>query len=276
VLVFNGGRNKTLYCFKMSAQPIAAGRRNWLFAAGLGLGLPVAYGLYFLGAGKAPSPGLFIGPLGMFIVVGLLAASAKSGAELAVPPPAEIGAMLREELDGIGLGGTRLVYVSRGEGSDFPRPLALNNVVSLSRRVCEDLSPEALAWSVKTDALAMNRFMRWMNRILIPSLFACIFMIGLTERPGIPAWVIALAVAAVPAMLIAMVVVSFAAQFRADRLLTVTEADRAAATEALSYPYFAQLDRKKGQKWLYFRSELRARARRLGIILERVAHSNPT
>jgi hypothetical protein len=154
----------------MSAQPIAVSPRRWLFAVSMILRLPLTYGLYFLGAGKAPSLGLLICPLVMFIVVELLAASAKSGAELAVPPPAEIGAMLRQELEGIGLGASRLVYLAGGEGADFPRPLALNNVVSLSRRVCEDFSPEALAWSVKTDALAMNRFMRWMNRILIPSL----------------------------------------------------------------------------------------------------------
>jgi hypothetical protein len=99
-------------------------------------------------------------------------------------------------------------------------------------------------------------------------------MIGLTERPGNPAWEIALAVAALPLMLIAMVVAGLGAQFRADGLLTVTEADRVAASEALSYPYFAQLDRKKGQKWLFFRSELRARARRLGVELERLPTSH--
>jgi hypothetical protein len=227
---------------------------------------------YHLISGKSLSVGEFVVPLlAPLITLGMmnLMARAKGAPPKFDPVPEPAGTELRQALRSVGLSHCRLSFWSSGPSAAFPRPMALGLNVVVSKRVLDDFSPEALDWSVKTDARAAVKFLYFG----LPTFFAisssALLLTGLFERWKVPsAWYL-LPVSLGLLSFVLLMVIGFRLQVQSDRLFTVTEADRRAAKEALSYPYFAQADRPSSKRWMFPRGELLGRARRLGLELER-------
>jgi hypothetical protein len=105
--------------------------------------------------------------------------------------------------------------------------------------------------------------------IFLPLALLAYVMVCFLDRWKLPSWYFVFPAALFLLSFALLACVGYALQFASDRHFTKTESDRQAAKEALSYPYFAQCDRPRGRKWIFSRLELRGRARRLGIELER-------
>jgi len=153
--------------------------------------------------------------------------------------------------------------------ADYPRPLALWGKIMVSRRTLEEYSPQALRWSIKSERIASAKSVMtimWCRLIFLLASTAGIFA---GNPPTLSYATSLLLFFVLMAMLIGLIAACFRFQFQADAQCTETEMDRQAAKEALGYSYFAQADRERLNRWFFFRSELSARASRLGITLER-------
>ena len=93
-------------------------------------------------------------------------------------------------------------------------------------------------------------------------------ILALLERWKLSGWALLFPCGAILATFAGAGLYGFHLQVVADAALTLTEEDRRAAREASRYPYRAQKERSRAEKWLFFAGELRGRARRLGIDLD--------
>jgi hypothetical protein len=186
-----------------------------------------------------------------------------------VVTPDDVDGLIQNALAEAGVKGVRTTYWTEMQTSDFPRPIVMGNNLSISRRVAEEFSPAALAWSVKTDIAASRAF----TRAAVPTFFAFVLSLlvffCLGERWKFSNLVFLIGFAVFVAGFVGWGFWGYLFQVAADRRFTRTERDRAAAKEALGYPYFAQRDRSFLKRWAFLPGELRGRARRLGIELER-------
>lgn len=221
-------------------------------------------------AGKPLDRGMIIGFTIAMIYLGcLVAAVSRKGyvGANAIPEPTQ--AILRETMDAEVSHRVRLQFGGSGPAAIYPRPMVLGLNLMISERVLKEFSTDALLWSAKTDAFASIRFFRVEFPLIFASIVAGLMGCALCERWKVPSVWYAIPIALVVALLIFLGVGSYPFQVQADRRFTNTEEDRRAAKEALSYPYFAQQDRPKSEKWMFSQWELRGRAKRLGIELER-------
>lgn len=188
------------------------------------------------------------------------------------PVPEPYSAAIKDALESVGCRWVKANYLSYGQSASFPRPLAFGRFIGISERVLDEFSHEALMWSVKTDALAAFMFIKWGVSTFVAAMLMAVVADGLVERwhlPSVYYWIpLGLGISSFAGLCI----FGFQMQVQADKRFTKTEADRLAAKEALSFPYFDQLDRTSSKKWMYPRAELSKRAKRLGIELERGYH----
>ena len=238
-----------------------------LLLAAIGLGEPIWY------AGIARTPVSFtpyIGCLGPLIMLAVFRTFKGAAPQLSELPP-DVNRRLDRTLAEEGLDGMRLQYGDRGAQEIFPRPMILGTNLMLSRRVLDEFSPEALMWSVRTDVLASFRFLRFGIPMFIGMLLLTIVLVAIGERVHAPSVFLALPATVGILSFVALGASGYLFQIAADRRITRTPADLAAAREALTIPYRAQQGRTRSEKWMFLSGELRGRARRLGIDLDEAA-----
>lgn len=224
------------------------------------------YILFSLVAGKPPPAGITFSA-GPIVFLSLMVASAPVR-PLAPPDPTDtLLHRLREELDRSDLQNVKL-YVGT-DLIDLPRPFALGPSTTIPRRIAETWSPAALAWSTKTDSTASYRFYRRGTAGFLLGMLLALMAMALGERLYWPSgyWLVPCSIGF--GAFLWFCVYGYRLQLIADRKFTRTENDLLAAKEALSYPFFAQGDKPLFQRWMFLRAELKGRARRLGIELER-------
>lgn len=165
-------------------------------------------------------------------------------------------------------------YRDSGDLEGYPKPLVLGRTVGISRAVKEEWTPEALAWSLRTDIAAtqVSNGRTLATFWALETLFFVGAALGVRLHWPFSIW---LTVLGLGLSLIVSGYQAYLFQLAADKRFTVTDQDRAAAREALSRPYFPQVDRPLFKRWMYLKSELRGRAKMLGIDLER-GYSVPT
>ena len=233
--------------------------------------LALMFGSYAWVSWKPVQMGAIVGPLVGNLFFWFVAIPRITKKSRVVPDavPEPIHSVLKEDLRAVGVKHPQVLYAVSGPSAEFPRPLVVGASVSVSTRVLQVYSPEALRWSVKTDALASRRFCFIAGPLLFLCAWGSLLGFGLCERLNAPNLYYAGPVLLIVLGFVSACVLGFRFQVLTDREFTKTETDRRAAKEALGYCYFAQSDRTPGNRWLFFRRELYGRARRLGIELER-------
>jgi hypothetical protein len=187
----------------------------------------------------------------------------------------ELEDLIRRALLDVGARNVTINYMNGPQNWRYPRPMVTGQSISISRWVAEEFSPSALIWSVKTDMSASKQFIKKGLIALFALLLLALVAIGLAERSA-ASGLYALAIFLFVVFgFIAVGYYGFLFQVAADRALTITDSDYAAAKEALSHPYFAQADKPALNRWAFLRAELKGRARRLGIELERGYRAEP-
>ncbi len=247
--------------------------QSLLFVAGGILSTILVIGLSTFVSGKPPEGGLiFIGfiSVAFFTVLGCLVAFGKNKTPLVSNLPEPLNQLVATELKASGLS---YVIVRHGfENKNvkaYPRPMPINNYVTIPERICNDWSPQALCWSIKTDSAASVAFVRKTFFWLLVFMLGILVLVRLLERWKAPGWTVGLAFSLIIVGFVLWGYIGYKLQLKYDRQFTKTAEDLAAAKEALSYPYFAQSDKKLFTKWMFFRAELTGRAKNLGIELER-------
>jgi len=204
--------------------------------------------------------------IGWPLLIGMLYMRARARASRA---PAELEPLVEEALEEAGIHGATLTYWDRGDQASRPRPFAFAKQIAISRAVAEGLTPNALRWTIKTDALA-----GWLGCVrafplLGGGLLVAIAAASLEERWKLPGVYVLGPLGFVALVFAATGFYGWRLQLLADQKFTKTGDDRAAAKEALSFAFFSQEDRPSGNRGLFSRRELSGRARRLGIVLAR-------
>jgi hypothetical protein len=194
---------------------------------------------------------------------------AVSKARMPIDLPEPTATDLANELKAAGIRVQRLSYFPEGRTSEFPRPYAMGKQVSISKRVLDNYSPQALRWSIKTDSAAASMFLYR----AVPSLILCFLLgivgVSLIQRWKLPDTYLWIPISSIFIAFISIGMFGFMFQFKSDDRFTKTDDDRVAAKETLSYVYFAQKDRSRSDRWLFPLFELTTRAKHLGITLER-------
>jgi hypothetical protein len=223
--------------------------------------LLVVEGFYYLVAGKwteSAFPMMFTLPLAFMAMAWWMSRNVK------LSQPADIP-VVRETLLGLGF---KPVLVRILESSEHPKPICQPGSISIPVRVLSACSEDALRWTIKTEYSAVRMETKWTLIWFGIPLICSLVVIALIDRFHASYWW-----AAIPTGCLALSIVWLSGfsnrnlqEF--DRMFTQTEADRSAAKEALSFPYFDQISRKPIQKWMYTAAAYRARAQNLGITLE--------
>lgn len=244
-------------------------RQLWLYGA---LALVGYWGLlallWWVSAGRMEVGFFALQPLFQFVPFFLIARIFGKKNRV-LREPTETGLAFQSVLEQEGLTGITVTLGESGDPATFPRLIAMGNSVMVPQRVMTEYSEPALLWSLKTDAAAARWFM--------PFLVLCggvavllMFTIAIFERLRVPNYVYGWTAGIWVLILFGgLIWLGTAMPCTADRRFTKTDADRAAAKEALSYAYFAQADLSPMKRKMYLRWELTTRAKRLGIELER-------
>jgi hypothetical protein len=161
------------------------------------------------------------------------------------------------------------IYLLNAPGNrDYPTQLVGRYWVSISEERLNTLSAPALAWQIRTELRAEQRFSARTNRVIAWFLVCILVGFPLGERFKISAWWLMVPVLLVCAFVPYVFRVQSQENARADKKTTVSEEDRLAAKEALSYTYFALSRQKQANTWPESAKHYSERAERLGIVLE--------
>lgn len=220
--------------------------------------------LYGLAAGKYPGgmlPGLVAVPFGFYLLGKL---NEKRGQ---APQPIEIPE-LAELLIECGARKPHLSILRGKDNREYPRPFIYGEAISISEVALESLSRPALNWFLRTEYRSQKRVFGFFGRTFPGLALVTLPLMGLIERFKVSDWWML--------GILAMLVIYFALgfkvealeQLRADRETTISDEDFLAAKEALSYPFFAQIHRRRGKRFMFNPKELERRAKNLGIELE--------
>jgi hypothetical protein len=212
---------------------------------------------------RKPLPPLALS--GIFVLYGM-----SSFMILRAPPvaatPSPVEGKVKDALAEVGLANWRVFYREMGPAAEFPRPVCLGKCVSVSRRLVDELSPAAFAWFIRAEALGSHKSTVKGAILVLVLQLSALAVLGLVASRSVS---LPIALGIIATSFVALWGIIRYYQFKADQIVTQTEEDRHAASEALSLPYFAQQDKRGFQKWMFTRRELKTRADRLGVELVR-------
>lgn len=239
-------------------------QKNVCFFSFMLTGLLLLQLIYCLARGKFSGDicGMTLGLPVTFWIFGVLAK--KKGN---TPEPVDLPAVERT-LASLGARQPKVMILRGQQNREFPRPAVYGGIVSLSEQAIADLTETAVLWFTKTEFLSQKRTTRHAVVVLGLGAVLLLIVLGLMERFKMPDWWLA--------VVLAVIACAFAwgfrdqgrEQFRADLEVTVSPDDYLAAKEALSYAYFVQIRRTRGQRFMFNPKEMERRAENLGIRLE--------
>lgn len=183
------------------------------------------------------------------------------------PEPIDLPAV-ESALKSVGARHPKVMILRGKQNREFPRPAVYGALISLSEQALTDLTEAAVLWFAKTEFLSQKRTNRHTGLVLGIGAILLLVVLGLMQRFKAPDWWLAI--------VSAVIVFGFAwgfrdqgrEQFRADLETTISPEDYLAAKEALSYAYFVQVRRTRGQRFMFNPKEMERRAQNLGITLE--------
>lgn len=161
------------------------------------------------------------------------------------------------------------IYLLNASGNrDYPAQLVGRNWVSISEERLKTLSVPALAWQIRAEFRAEQRFSARTHRVIAWLVVCTLVGLPLGERLKLSGWWLLVPVLLVCAFVPYVFRVQSLENARADVETTVSEEDRLAAKEALSYTCFALSRQKPANTWPESARHYSERAERLGIVLE--------
>jgi len=259
---------RSTFCYTVSVRNWLEGlsekQKNMFFISVMISGLLGMQLIYGLARGKF-SPdhcGMTIGLPITFWIFGVLAKRKGNTPESIDLPKVE------RTLSSVGARNPKVMILRGQQNREYPRPAVYGELVSLSERALADLSEAAVLWFTKTEFLSQKRTNKHAGVVLGLGAILLLVVLGLMQRFKAPDWWLLI--------VSAVIVFGFAwgfrdqgrEQFRADLETTISSDDYLAAKEALSYAYFVQVRRTRGQRFMFNPKEMERRAKSLGIELE--------